>query len=156
MRVFLLYVIAEMAVIVGLTYAIGFGWTVLLLVGAFAFGIALAGSQVRRQVAALQRGMRTPGEQVTDSALVALGTVLVVIPGLLTSAAGLLMLAPPTRAVMRPMAAVLAGRTLARRVAFVDLAGRAAPGRGQYVDGEVIDVQDAAPTNLPAVRPKPE
>ena len=91
MRLFLLYVIVEMAVIVALAYTIGFGWTVLLLAAAFALGLALAGSQVRRQIVQLQRGMRDPGARVTDSALVALGSVLVVIPGLVTSAAGLLM-----------------------------------------------------------------
>ena len=158
MRLFLLYVIVEMAVIVTLAYTIGFGWTVLLLAAAFALGLALAGSQVRRQIVQLQRGMRDPGARVTDSALVALGSVLVVIPGLVTSAAGLLMLLPPTRAAMRPLAGVLATRTLARRVTFVDLPGRGPAGRGDVIDGEVIDVHDSAPSpaDLPAVRPKPE
>ncbi len=151
MRLFLLYVIVEMAVIVALTYTIGFGWTVLLLAAAFALGIALAGSQVRRQITQLQRGMRDPGARVTDSALVALGSVLVVIPGLVSSAAGLLMLLPPTRAAMRPLAGVLATRTLARRVTFVDLPRRG-PVRGDYIDGEVVDVHDSARSvDLPAV-----
>ena len=158
MRLFLLYVIVEMAVIVALAYTIGFGWTVLLLAAAFALGLALAGSQVRRQIVQLQRGMRDPAARVTDSALVALGSVLVVIPGLVTSVAGLLMLLPPTRAAMRPLAGVLATRTLARRVTFVDLPGHGPAGRGDVIDGEVIDVHDSAPSSvdLPAVRRKPE
>lgn len=160
MRLFLLYVIVEMAVIVGLTYAIGFGWTMLLLVGAFALGIALAGSQVRRQFGALQRGMRNPGDRVTDGALVALGTVLVVIPGLVSSVAGLLLLTPPTRTALRPLAAGLASRTVARRITIVDLPGRPAPGRGDYIDGEVVEVHDVVPggtpANLPAVPARPE
>ena len=40
----------------------------------------------------------------TDSVLVALGSVLVVIPGLVSSALGALLLIPPTRAALRPAA----------------------------------------------------
>ncbi len=157
MRLFLVYVLIEMAVIVGLTHAIGFGWTVLLLAATFTLGIALAGSQVRRQVAQLRRGIREPQARVTDSALVALGTVLVVIPGLVTSAAGLLMLMPPTRAAMRPLAGVVATRALVGRITFVDVSGRGGPGRGRYVDGEVVDVHDhVPPVERPALPRRPE
>ena len=149
MRLFLVYVLVEMAVIVALTYTIGFGWTVLLLAAAFALGIALAGSQVRGQIAQLQRGMRDPGRPVTDSALVALGSVLVVIPGLVTSAAGLLMLLPPTRAAMRPLAGVLATRALARRIAFVDLPGRGPVRRG----GRTSTARSSTCTTRPVGRP---
>ncbi|CAJ1583023.1 FxsA family protein [[Mycobacterium] wendilense] len=152
MRLFLLYVVVEMAVIVALTATIGFGWTVLALAGAFALGLVLAGSQLRRQLTRLRAGITDPGAQVTDSALIALGTLLVFIPGLVTTALGLLMLAPPTRSAMRPLAAGLASRGLSRHVTFVG-------GRREYIDGEVIEVHDhgpaAAPTR-PAIRPEPE
>lgn len=131
MRLFLIYLVVEMAVIVALTATIGFGWTMLLLVGVFALGVAVAGSQLRRQLTVLQRGIVDPNRQVTDSALVALGSVLVFVPGLVTTIAGLLLLAPPTRSLMRPLAGALAARTLAGRVAFV--------GRRDYIDGTVID-----------------
>ncbi|MBI3212308.1 MAG: membrane protein FxsA [Mycobacterium sp.] len=155
MRLFLLYAVVEMAVIVALTATIGFGWTVLLLIGAFVLGIALAGSQLRRQLAALQRGMRDPAVGVTDGVLVALGSVLTVVPGLVTSVAGLLLLLPPTRAALRPVAGAVAARALSRRVAFVDLPGqgRGFAGRGDYIDGEVVDVYDP---EVPAVVRKPE
>jgi UPF0716 protein FxsA len=152
MRFFLLYVVIEMAVIVALTYAIGFGWTVLLLAGAFLLGLMLAGSQIKKQIAVLQRGMREPGAGVTDGALVALGGILVMVPGLVTSAAGLLLLLPPTRAAMRPLAGVLATRALANRVAFVDLTGRPAPGPGNYIDGEVIEVHDVPDGTVSATK----
>lgn len=142
MRLFVLYAVIEMAVIVALVSTIGFGWTVLLLTGAFVLGLLLAGSQIRKQIAVLQRGMREPGAHLTDGALVALGGLLMIVPGLVTSVAGLLLLLPPTRAVMRPVATGLATRTLSKRVAFVDLSGRGAPGRGTFVDGEVIEVHD--------------
>jgi UPF0716 protein FxsA len=159
MRLFVLYAVIEMAVIVALVATIGFGPTLLLLAAAFLLGIVLAGSQLRRQVAALQRGMREPAARVTDGALVALGSVLMVIPGLVTSVAGLLMLLPPSRAALRPLAGVLATRTLARRIVFVDPLARPGGGfdggvaGGEYIDGEVIDVTVA---DLPAVIRKPE
>jgi UPF0716 protein FxsA len=155
MRLFLLYVVVEMAVIVGLTATIGFGWTLLALIGTFLLGLALAGSQARRQLVKLRQGMKDPQGMVTDSALVALGSVLVFVPGLVTTVVGLLMLAPPTRAAMRPLAGVVAARGLARRVTFVNLGGVQSPRRGQYIDGEVIDVHDDLPVDRPLER-KPE
>lgn len=157
MRFFLLYVIVEMAVIVALTATIGFGWTLLALIGTFLLGIALAGSQLRRQLAKLQQGMKDPQGAITDSALVALGSVLVFIPGMVTTVVGLLMLAPPTRAAMRPLAGMIAARGIARQVTFVNLGGVPGRprGRGQYIDGEVIDVQDDVPVDRPLER-KPE
>ncbi|WP_197379654.1 FxsA family protein [Mycolicibacterium mengxianglii] len=163
MRMFLLYVLVEIAVIVALTATIGFGWTLLALVSTFVLGIVLAGSQLRRQLARLRQGMSDPQGTITDSALVALGSVLVFIPGLVTTVAGLLMLAPPTRAAMRPLAGFVAARGIARQVAFVNLSGvpgAQMPRRGQYIDGEVIDVSDVADTGdaraeLPS-EPKPE
>lgn len=148
-RLFLLYAAVEMAVIIALTVTIGFGWTVLALLGAFVLGLALAGSQLRRQLAQLQRGLRDPGEQLTDGALVGLGAVLVLVPGLVTSVAGLLMLAPPTRSVMRPIAGALAARGISRHVTVI----RTAP---DYIDGEVIDVEDGPVANLPAVTRRPD
>ena len=100
MRLFLIYMVIELAVIVALASTIGFGWTVLLLLGTFLVGLALAGSQVKRHVRRLQSGLtaRTVHGAAADSVLVALGTVLVVIPGLASSVVGALLLLPPTRA----------------------------------------------------------
>jgi UPF0716 protein FxsA len=142
MRLFLSYVMVEVAVIVALSYMIGFGWTVLLLVAAFALGIALAGAQVRRQFAQLLRGLPAPGARITDNALVALGSVLMVIPGLVTSTAGLLMLLPPTRAAIRPLAGLIASRALARHSTFLTFVNLPERGRSDYIDGEVVDVHD--------------
>jgi UPF0716 protein FxsA len=158
MRLFVIYVVVELAVIVALTSTIGFGWTVLLLLGTFLVGLALAGSQVKRHIRRLQSGLtaRTIQGAAADSVLVALGTVLVAIPGLASSVVGALLLLPPTRAAARPLVTALA----ARRTPLVTVAGAAAPGwgytaagSGDYIDGEVIDVVDVEPT---AVERKPE
>jgi UPF0716 protein FxsA len=158
MRLFLIYTVVELAVIVALASTIGFGWTVLALLGTFVLGLALAGSQVKRHMRRLQSGLTAATMQraATDSVLVALGTVLVVIPGLASSVVGALLLLPPTRAAARPLVTALA----AKRVPLVTAAtasasgwGHTAAGSGDYIDGEVIDVVDVEPQ---AVERKPE
>jgi UPF0716 protein FxsA len=158
MRLFVLYVVVELAVLVALTSTVGFGWTVLALLGTFIVGLALAGSQVKRHIRRLQSGLTAATVQgaAADSLLVALGTVLVVIPGLASSVLGALLLLPPTRAAARPLVTAMA----ARRVPLIAAAGTAAPGwgydaagRGDFIDGEVIDVVDIKPQ---AVERKPE
>lgn len=154
MRLFLIYVLAELAVVVALASTIGFGWTVLLLVATFALGLALAGSQLKAQVRRLRSGLGAPQSAVSDGMLVALGTVLTVVPGLLTSLLGLLLLAPPTRVLARPAVAALAARTLGRMPLLVatGMPRRTAHGDfvdGEYVDGEVVDVTDYQQPRLP-------
>jgi UPF0716 protein FxsA len=146
MRLFLIYLVLELAVVVALVSTIGFGWTVLALIGTSVLGFVLAGSQVKRHVGRLRSGLTTPQGAVTDSAMMALGTVLVFVPGVVTTVAGLLLLTPPTRAVVRPVLTAMA----ARRMPLITVASaaaasnRRAPGRGEYIDGEVIDVVDVA------------
>ncbi|MBX7433180.1 membrane protein FxsA [Mycobacterium sp. Y57] len=152
MRLFLIYALVELAVLVALVSTIGFGWTVLLVAAVFVVGLALAGSQSRRHLQRLQSGLTAANAQgaVTDSVLVALGTVLVVIPGLASSALGALLLLPPTRAAARPLVTVLAAKRAPLIVGVSTVGGAAAAyrpgaGRGEYIDGEVIDVVDDVP-----------
>ncbi len=109
-----------------LTWSIGLGWTLLVLLATSVLSVALAGSQVKRQIARLQRSRTNPQGAVADGMLVALGTFLVFIPGLVSTVVGALMLLPPTRSAMRPLAGVLLTRGIARRVSVVNLT---APGR---------------------------
>jgi UPF0716 protein FxsA len=158
MRLFLLYTVIELAVIVALVSTIGFGWTVLLLLGTFVVGIVLAGSQVKRHFRRLRSGLNPASVQgaAADALLVALGTVLVVIPGLASSVVGALLLLPRTRAAARPLVTAMAARrmpliTVAGPTGYTGYAGYTAP-PGDYIDGEVIDVTDIEP---PAVERKP-
>ncbi len=66
---------------------------------------------------------RVPHREILDGVLVIFGGALLLTPGFLTDVVGLLLLIPPTRAVVRG----LATRMLARRVA-VGVAGGAWPG----------------------------
>jgi UPF0716 protein FxsA len=166
-RLFLVYVLVELAVLVALASTIGLGWTLLLLLVAFVAGLALAGSQIKRQLGRLRSGLTTQQSQLaTDGAMVALGSVLVVVPGLVTTAAGLLLLLPPTRAVARPLLTAMAARGIVRRAPLITVttvgADRYAPAprpRPDYIDGEVIDVTDVADfteVDPPALPGRPE
>jgi UPF0716 protein FxsA len=156
-RLFLVYVIAELAVLVALASTIGLGWTLLLLLAAFAAGLALAGSQLKHQFTRLRSGWNADQPRLAaDSMAIALGTLLVVVPGLVTSAAGLLLLLPPTRAAARPVLGALAARGIGRRFPLITVASFGADrfdAQPDYIDGEVIDVTEVDPPALP-VRPE--
>jgi UPF0716 protein FxsA len=162
-RLFVLYVVVELAVVVALASTIGLGWTLLLLLAAFVAGITLAGSQLKRQLTRLRSGLTTQQSRVaSDGALVALGTVLVVVPGLVTTAAGLLLLLPPTRAAARPLLTAMAVRGISRRAPLITVttvgadryASASRPG-SDYIDGEVIDVTDVTAVDPPALPREP-
>jgi UPF0716 protein FxsA len=161
-RLFLLYVVAELAVVVTLASTIGLGWTLLLLLVAFAGGLALAGSQLKVQLNRLRSGLNASQSRLAaDGMAVALGTLLVVMPGLLSSVAGLLLLLPPTRVAARPLLTAITVRGLGRRIPLITVTGVGPyhrPPRPDYIDGEVIDVSDVTevpdPPSLPRSRPE--
>ncbi|ULE32235.1 FxsA family protein [Mycobacterium sp. IDR2000157661] len=143
MRLFLLYVVIELVVVVALASTIGLGWTLIAVLTTFLVGLALAGSQIKRHIRRLRSGLTVSNAHgaATDSVLVALGTVFVVIPGLASSLLGVLLLLPPTRAVGRPLVTALAARRMPLITAGVAGFG-AARARREYIDGEVVDVHD--------------
>lgn len=157
LRIFVGYVLLESVAVAALIWALGFGWTVLVLLGAFAVGLAVSAGQVRRQVGRLRS--QTGRQALADSSLVAAGTALVVVPGPVTTLIGLLLLAPPTRSVARLLLGSLATVGLGRRYAPLFTAAavgrrwygtRRAPGDGvDYIDAEFTDVTDARPRALP-------
>ncbi|HTM83736.1 MAG TPA: FxsA family protein [Mycobacterium sp.] len=145
-RVLLVYALVESAVVVALAYTIGVGWTVLLLLATFVAGLVVAGVQLKRHVTGLLTGWTNVDRAISDSALVGLGTLLVLVPGLASTAAGVLLLLPPTRAGARPVLAVVTIGRFGRRVTGMR--------RVDYIDGEVVEVSEAEPPALPAARPR--
>ncbi len=90
-----------------------------------------------------------------DSVLVALGTVLVVIPGLASSVVGALLLLPPTRAAARPLVTAMAARRHAadHRRGRYRYAGYTAPAAVTTLTAR----SSTSPTSsLPAVERKPD
>ena len=96
----------ELWAVVAVAGQIGLGWTVLLLIALSVLGVVLIRSQGlavwRRANAELAAG-RMPTRSLVDGAMVLLGGSLLIIPGFVTDAVGLLLLLPPTRALLRPL-----------------------------------------------------
>ena len=159
---FLLYVVVELAVIFALVSTVGWGWTLLVLLATFVLGWGLmapmAGSQLIRQIGQLRSGLTEPRSALNDGALVTLAICLVLVPGLVTTALGLLLLVPPIRSLAGPGLKAIGARGLRRvplvtyTTAFTD-SRRGYPDDGRdYIDGEVIDVTDFEPPTLPDQR----
>jgi UPF0716 protein FxsA len=90
--------------LVALGSAIGLGWTLLVLIAGAVVGMWLARREGVRATQALAEAVtqrRTPHAELTDGMLVAAGGVLLFVPGLVTDLAGLLLLLPPVRHLVR-------------------------------------------------------
>jgi UPF0716 protein FxsA len=132
----LLYLVVEIVALIVLGSVIGVGWTLLVLVAGSLLGLLLARREGLRAAQAIGDAVasrKVPTAELTDGMLVAAGGVLLFVPGLVTDVAGLLLLVPPVRSLVR-------GR-------LVRAAERRAPGlrtarirsQGPVVDGEVVD-----------------
>jgi UPF0716 protein FxsA len=160
-RLLLVYALVELAVIFALVSTIGWGWTLLVLLATFLLGWGLlapmAGSRLIRQLGQLRSG-RTEPRAVSDGALVTLAIALVLVPGLVTTALGLLLLVPQIRSVARPGLTAIAVRGLRRvpvvtdTTAFTDFRRGNSGDDRDYIDGEVIDVREFDPPALPDER----
>lgn len=130
---------AEIYVIVLVAEGIGVLLTILLLIVAWPLGTWAMRSEGRvvwrRFNAAIAEG-RAPGREVVDGALILLGGGLLMVPGFISDAVGLLLLLPPTRAILRP---VLIRNFQHRLVVQAGRFGRR-PGSAQRGDGEPYDV----------------
>ena len=102
--IFLLWEIGEVAAVWAVASAIGLWATLALLLAGALVGSWLArreGGKAIRAVMETARSGRSPHNEITDSMLVGLGGLLIFVPGFITDAAGLLLLLPPTRKVVR-------------------------------------------------------
>lgn len=161
-RLLLIYAVVELAVIFALVSTIGWGWTLLTLLATFLLGwgivAPMAGSHLIRRIGQLRSGFAGSRNAAGDGALVSVAALLVLIPGLVSTALGLLLLIPPVRSVAGPGLGAIAVRTLRRQMPGISYATtfRSNPypaashpgdarGHGDYIDGEVIDVQDVGP-----------
>ena len=102
--VFIVVPIAELYVLIQIGSAIGILPTIALLIADSVLGAALMRSQGRAAWMRFNRALaegRVPGREVMDGALVIFGGALLLTPGFLSDFLGLLLLLPPTRAVIR-------------------------------------------------------
>ncbi len=113
--IFLLVPLAELYVIFQVGDSIGVLPTIALLVAASVAGSLLLRSQGRavwRRFNDALRAGRIPQQEVMDGVLVIFGGAFLITPGFLTDIVGLILLIPPSRAVVRRFVA----RRLDRRV----------------------------------------
>jgi UPF0716 protein FxsA len=158
-RLLLTYAVVELIVLIGLAATIGIGWTLLVLLATFVLGLVLwaplAGWQLSSQLTQLRSGLKEPRVALTDSAVVALASGLILVPGLATTALGLLLLVPSIRTAARPGLAALAMRRFAWQVPLSTDTAAARRDRRDFIDGEVIDVIDSEPPTLPPSPARP-
>ena len=103
-----LWPLAELFVIIKVSEAIGFLWMLLLLIVSWPVGSRLIRHQGRAALRRLREALAAaarPTNEVLDGALVLMAALLLLVPGFITDAIGLLLLLPPSRAVARRIAA---------------------------------------------------
>ena len=155
---FIIVPIAELAVIIEVGQQIGVLPTIAILVADSLLGSWLLRSQGRsawrRFNAALGAG-RPPAREVLDGGLIIFGGALLLTPGFITDIVGLVLLVPPSRALVRRFLVRYFGRRFALRVAGPPprpptgrgRAQRSRPADGHYdVEGTAVDVE---PRDLP-------
>ena len=127
---FIVVPIVELYLIIQVGQLIGVVPTLLLLVADAVLGSLLLRHQGRgvwqRFNLALQE-RRFPGREVADGLMIAIGGTLLLTPGFITDVFGLILLIPPTRAVVRRLMRTVVGR----RFLVVGLGERAMRSRGQ-------------------------
>src|ERR687887_140686 len=101
---FIVVPIVEIYVIIQVGQAIGALWTIALLIADSIIGARLLAwqgrSAWRRFQDALAAG-RMPHREIFDGVMIVIGGTLLLTPGFVTDVFGLLLLLPPTRAVIR-------------------------------------------------------
>jgi UPF0716 protein FxsA len=137
--------LAELYVILKVGDAIGAVWTILLLAADSVLGSLLLRSQGRtvwgRFNTALAEG-KMPHREVMDGVLVIFGGAFLITPGFITDVIGLLLLLPPTRALIRSQVVRRLGRRVT--VGVTTRPGRRRP--GDYdVEGTAREYDDAPP-----------
>lgn len=135
---FIVVPLAEIYVLIQVGQVIGAWWTIVLLVLDSILGSWLIRREGARAWQALRSALETgrmPARELADGALILVGGTLMLSPGFVTDAFGILLILPFTR----PLARRLLTRLVARRVLGGN-ARRPGPGSGgSVVQGEVVD-----------------
>jgi UPF0716 protein FxsA len=118
--VFIAVPLLELYVILKVGDAIGAVWTILILAADSVLGSLLLRSQGRavwRRFNEAVGAGRMPHREVVDGMLVIFGGALLITPGFVTDVVGLILLVPPTRALVRRLVMRRLGRRVAAEVA---------------------------------------
>ena len=158
-----LAILAELVVFVAVVAWIGIGWTVLAMLATSALGSLLLARQGVRALTELRdraRSRQPAGRELGNAGLVAVGGLLMLLPGFLGDLLGLLCLLPFTRGLMRTLIArIVVGRlpvalrppVRARSVRVEPVDGSPWSGSGStraaplIIEGEVVRGPDGRP-----------
>jgi UPF0716 protein FxsA len=135
---FIVVPLVEIYVLIQVGQAIGPWWTILILVADSILGTWLIRREGGRAWRALQTALssgRMPARELADGALILIGGTLMLAPGFVTDAVGILLILPFTR----PVARRLLTTVVARRLVVVPPPGRGPGAGGPVVPGEVVD-----------------
>jgi UPF0716 protein FxsA len=144
---FVLVPLLEIYVLIQVGQVIGPWWTILLLVADSILGGWLIRREGRRAWQALTTALgsgQMPARELADGALILVGGTLMLSPGFVTDALGILLIVPLTRPVARRLLTqvvsrrLVAGRVDVRRGPRPGTAYRAPEG-GPVIRGEVLD-----------------
>ena len=157
---FIVIPIAELYVIIQVGNAIGLIPTLVLLLLDALLGSMLLRQQGRAAWIRFNRALaenRLPHKEVFDGVLIIFGGALLITPGFITDIFGLILLIPPTRAIVRAISARIVRRRLAMGGATFWTVGRtqgpprrrpAAEGPGPGPDGRETPPRRPAPDDL--------
>lgn len=137
---FILVPIAELAVIIEVGGVLGVWPTIVILVVDSVAGAVLVKREGRRAWEDFRTALseaRWPGDEVTQGGLILVGGALLLTPGFLTDAVGLLAVLPPTRS--------LASRLIRRRLTPAPFRDRRDRSQGRTIDVEVVSVERDEP-----------
>jgi UPF0716 protein FxsA len=140
---FVVVPIVEIYVLIQVGQVIGPWWTILLLIADSILGTWLIKSEGGRAWRALRTALdsgRMPARELADGALILIGGTLMLSPGFVTDAFGILLILPVTRPLFRRL---LTGVVTRRLVVLGTGSGQTTrPGprsQGTVVQGEVVD-----------------
>jgi UPF0716 protein FxsA len=141
---FILVPLVEIYVIIQVGQAIGAWWTILLLILDSILGSWLIRHEGGRAWRALREALdsgRMPAKELADGALILIGGTLMLAPGFVTDAFGILMILPVTRPLVRRLlTTVVANRLVVLGPTGPGDAHRPGPGpEGPVIRGEVVD-----------------
>ncbi len=102
----LLYTLLEIALLVQIGSQVGLAWMLVWTVGSAVAGLVLLRLEGIRGIVRIHKQLQAqvlPTRDLIDMAMIVLGALLLVAPGILSDAVGLLLLIPPTRWALREL-----------------------------------------------------
>ncbi len=137
--------IAELYVIVQVGQQIGILPTIVLLIGVSVVGAWLLkreGLATWRRFQATMRRGQVPAKEATDGALILLGGALLMTPGFISDIVGLMLVLPPTRALVK--------NAFRRFIGGMVLKRAGAPGFAAYAGKRIYDTRASRTRSMPA------